>query len=72
MLARSGPLPAGRAWASEPKLNGYRCLIDTHDGFRARSRRGWNIDAAAIPSSRRSRRTFSLTAISRVVAATAL
>jgi ATP-dependent DNA ligase len=22
-------------------MDGYRCMLDTHRGFRARSRRGW-------------------------------
>jgi bifunctional non-homologous end joining protein LigD len=43
MLARAGPIPHGRGWTFEPKLDGFRCLICTHDGFRARSRRGWNM-----------------------------
>jgi ATP-dependent DNA ligase len=33
--------PSGDGWAYEPKLDGYRCMVDTHSGFRARSRRGW-------------------------------
>jgi bifunctional non-homologous end joining protein LigD len=42
MLARSAAAPpSGTAWSYEPKLDGYRCLVDTHDGFRARSRRAW-------------------------------
>jgi ATP-dependent DNA ligase len=45
MLARSGPLPTGRGWAFEVKLDGFRCLVDTYEGFRARSRRGWNMTA---------------------------
>src|SRR6266511_6451079 len=43
MLARAGPLPGRRGWFFEPKLDGYRCLVCTHGGFRARSRRGWNM-----------------------------
>jgi bifunctional non-homologous end joining protein LigD len=43
MLASSGPIPSGRGWTFEPKLDGFRCLICTHAGFRARSRRGWNM-----------------------------
>jgi bifunctional non-homologous end joining protein LigD len=44
MLARSGPIPKGRGWIYEPKLDGFRCLTCTHGGrFRARSRRGWNM-----------------------------
>jgi len=27
----------------EPKLDGFRCMTCTHDGFLARSRRGWNM-----------------------------
>src|SRR3954451_21347780 len=55
MLARAGDLPAGAGWSFEPKLDGFRCLVCTHDGFRARSRRGWNMTpllpelAAALP-----------------------
>ena len=43
MLARSGPLPRGRGWIFEPKLDGYRCMVCTHAGFRARGRRGWDM-----------------------------
>jgi bifunctional non-homologous end joining protein LigD len=43
MLARSGPIPPGRGWVFEPKLDGFRCMVCTHAGFRARSRRGWNM-----------------------------
>jgi bifunctional non-homologous end joining protein LigD len=43
MLARSGPIPRGRGWTFEPKMDGFRCLVCTHAGFRARSRRGWNM-----------------------------
>jgi len=56
MLARPGAIPSGRGWTFEPKLDGFRCLICTHGGgFRARSRRGWNMTpllpelAAALP-----------------------
>src|SRR5215216_6741687 len=35
MLARSGPIPRGRGWTFEPKLDGFRCLVCTHAGFRA-------------------------------------
>src|SRR4051812_31720063 len=42
MLARSAAAPpSGSAWSYEPKMDGYRCMVDTHGGFRARSRRGW-------------------------------
>src|SRR5215204_1292038 len=56
MLARAGPIPRGRGWRFEPKLDGFRCLGCTHAGFRARSRRGWNMTpllpelAAALPA----------------------
>ena len=44
MLARAGPIPRGRGWTFEPKLDGFRCLVCTHGGrFRARSRNGWNM-----------------------------
>jgi bifunctional non-homologous end joining protein LigD len=43
MLARPGAIPSGVGWRFEPKLDGFRCLVCTHDGFRARSRRGWNM-----------------------------
>jgi bifunctional non-homologous end joining protein LigD len=43
MLARSGAIPSGPGWRFEPKLDGYRCLVCTHGGFRARSRRGWDM-----------------------------
>jgi bifunctional non-homologous end joining protein LigD len=56
MLARSGPRPSGRGWTFEPKLDGFRCLVCTHGGYRARSRRGWEMTpllpelAAALPA----------------------
>jgi bifunctional non-homologous end joining protein LigD len=43
MLARPGAIPTGDGWRYEPKLDGFRCLVCTHDRFRARSRRGWNM-----------------------------
>jgi bifunctional non-homologous end joining protein LigD len=43
MLARSGAIPRSRGWRFEPKLDGFRALVCTHAGFRARSRRGWNM-----------------------------
>ena len=43
MLARSGPVPTRAGWRFEPKLDGFRCLVCTHAGFRARSRRGWSM-----------------------------
>ena len=56
MLARSGPIPRGRGWLFEPKLDGFRCLVCTHGSFLARSRRGWEMSdllpelGAALPS----------------------
>jgi ATP-dependent DNA ligase len=55
MLARSGEIPRGSGWLFEPKLDCYRCMVCTHDGFRARSRRGWDMTpllpelASALP-----------------------
>src|SRR5436190_22085847 len=43
MLARSDAIPRARGWTFEPKLDGFRCLVCTHEGFRARSRRGWDM-----------------------------
>jgi bifunctional non-homologous end joining protein LigD len=43
MLARSDAIPSGRDWMFEPKLDGFRCMVCTHAGFRARSRRGWDM-----------------------------
>ena len=43
MLARPGPIPTGAGWRFEPKLDGFRCLVCTHDRFRARSRRAWDM-----------------------------
>ena len=48
MLARSGPLPARGGWAYEVKWDGFRCLVSTEDGFRARSRRGWNMTTLVL------------------------
>src|SRR6476620_8299560 len=46
MLARSGPVPTGRGWRFEPKLDGFRCFVCTHGSrFRAKSRRGWDMTA---------------------------
>lgn len=57
MLCRSGPIPSGRGWLFEPKLDGFRCLTCTHSGrFRARSRRCWDMTsllpefAATLPA----------------------
>jgi bifunctional non-homologous end joining protein LigD len=43
MLGQPGPLSAGDGWAFELKLDGFRALVDTHDGLRVVSRRGWNM-----------------------------
>ena len=43
MLAKAGMIPCGRGWTFEPKLDGFRCMVCTHAGFRARSRRGWDM-----------------------------
>ena len=43
MLARSGSIPGGRGWTFEPKLDGFRCMVCTDAGFRARSRKGWDM-----------------------------
>src|SRR4051812_7195010 len=54
MLA--GPIPRGRGWTFEPKLDGFRCMVCTRGSFRARSRRGWNMTpllpelSAALPA----------------------
>jgi hypothetical protein len=56
MLARAGAIPSGRGWTFEPKLDGFRLLVCTHAGFRARSRRGWDMTpllpelAAVLPA----------------------
>jgi bifunctional non-homologous end joining protein LigD len=54
MLARSGPLPTRGSWAFELKWDGFRALVSTLDGLRARSRRGWDMtpsvgELAALP-----------------------
>ncbi len=43
MLTRAGEIPCGSGWLFEPKLDGFRCMVCTHDGARARSRRGWDM-----------------------------
>ena len=43
MLARSDEIRRGAGWLFEPKLDGCRCMVCTHDGFHARSRRGWEM-----------------------------
>jgi hypothetical protein len=47
MLARPGRLPPGGGWGFELKLDGFRALVDTHDGLRVLSRRGWNMTERA-------------------------
>ena len=44
MLARAGMIPRGRGWTFQPKLDGFRCMVCTHAGFCARSRRGWDMN----------------------------
>src|SRR4051794_7463453 len=53
MLARADSIPSGSGWTFEPKLDGFRCLVCTHAGFRARSRRGWDM-SHLLPEFRRS------------------
>jgi bifunctional non-homologous end joining protein LigD len=43
MLARSGSLPTRGRYAFELKWDGFRCLLSTENGLRARSRRGWDM-----------------------------
>ena len=43
MLARADTIPRGPGWLFGPKLDGFRCMVCTHDGFQARSRRGWDM-----------------------------
>jgi hypothetical protein len=43
MLAKSSPMPTRRGYAFEPKLDGFRCLISTEGGFKAISRRRWDM-----------------------------
>src|SRR4051812_6192849 len=52
MLARADSIPSGSGWSFEPKLDGFRCLVCTHAGFRARSRRGWDM-SHLLPEFRR-------------------
>ena len=52
MLARADSIPSGSGWIFEPKLDGFRCLVCTHQGFRARSRRGWDM-SHLLPEFRR-------------------
>jgi len=56
MLARAGEIPRGGGWTFEPKMDGFRCLVCTHSGFHACSRRGWDVTpllpelAASLPA----------------------
>src|ERR1051326_7051132 len=43
MLSKPGSLPLGPSYAFEVKFDGFRAIVDTHDGLRVRSRRGWNM-----------------------------
>jgi ATP-dependent DNA ligase len=64
MLARAGRIPTGRGWTFEPKLDRFRCLICTHAGYRARSRRGWNMTPLLPKLAHALRPTCSSTATS--------
>jgi ATP-dependent DNA ligase len=46
MLSRSGPIPSGD-YAFEVKWDGFRAIVDRHDGFRVLSRRLGHDQAAA-------------------------
>ncbi len=56
MLCRPArDIPAGDGWAFEVKFDGFRALVDTRDGFRVRSRRGWDMtdrlpELASLPT----------------------
>ncbi len=43
MLLRPGPLPTFGNWSYEVKWDGFRALVNSVDGLRVRSRRGWNM-----------------------------
>ena len=43
MLLRSGSIPTRGHHAFEVKWDGFRCLLSTDNGLRARSRRGWDM-----------------------------
>ena len=43
MLARSGSLPTRSRWAYEVKWDGFRAIFRAGDGYRVRSRRGWDM-----------------------------
>jgi hypothetical protein len=48
MLARAESTLPGGDYAYEVKWDGFRAIVSTDDGFRVRSRRGWNM-APLIP-----------------------
>jgi ATP-dependent DNA ligase len=50
MLAQPARLPLRGDYAYEPKWDGFRALVSTVDGFRVRSRRGWNMTGIAASS----------------------
>jgi hypothetical protein len=41
MLAKPGPLPAGRGWSFEPNWDGFRAIVHSGENYTIRSRRGW-------------------------------
>ena len=43
MLLRPGAIPAADGWAFELKWDGFRAILSTEDGLRARSRRSWDM-----------------------------
>lgn len=43
MLAKPGPLPAGRGWVFGPKWDGFRAIVRSGDDYTVRSRRGWQM-----------------------------
>ena len=43
MLLRSGQIPTRGHYSYEVKWDGFRCLLSTENGLRARSRRGWDM-----------------------------
>src|SRR4051812_41191458 len=43
MLLRAGPIPTRGRYSYEVKWDGFRCLLSSEDGVRARSRRGWDM-----------------------------
>lgn len=46
MLAKPGPIPQRTGWLYEVKWDGFRAVLGRQaDGFRVRSRRGWDMTA---------------------------